>query len=54
MKKFAFLTALIVITMAMTASATKGIRFDYATTLSSAQKMSGGEKPILIEFYTDW
>ena len=48
------LAAFLLFAISLSADAADEIAFDFAESLPSAQEMSGGEKPILLDFYTQW
>jgi hypothetical protein len=49
-----WISAVLVLVLALSVSAAKEASFEFVTTLDSAKAMSAGEKPILLDFYTDW
>lgn len=54
MKRRLILAAVALFMLALTASAADETTFEFATSLPAAQEMSQGEKPILLDFYTEW
>ena len=54
MKRRLIFAALALLVLALAASAADETTFEFATSLPAAQEMSRGEKPILLDFYTEW